>query len=132
VVKFLLDTNVISEPPRLRPSAKLLRRLKEHEGQLAISAVTWHEVVYGLERLPAGPKKERLQAYFEVVRAALPVLPYDDRAAAWHAKERARLTKTPPFVDGQIAAIAATNGLTLVTADADFEPFDVKVVNWLE
>ena len=55
-----------------------------------------------------------------VVHVAFPILPYDDRAAAWHAHERARLEKagkTPPFVDGQIAAIAASNELTLVTAN---------------
>ena len=132
MVTFLLDTNVISEPPRAHPSAKLLRRLEQHEGQIAIGAVTWHEIVYGLERMPAGRKKEGLRAYFAVVRATLPILPYDVRAAAWHAQERARMKKTPPFVDGQIAAIAATNDLTLVTADADFGPFDVKVVNWLK
>jgi len=132
VVKFMLDTNVISEPPKAEPSAKLLRRLKAHEGEVAICAVTWHEIMFGIERMPGGRKKERLRAYFAIVRATLPILPYDDRAAAWHALERARLKKTPPFVDGQIAAIAATNDLTLVTADADFAPFDVKVVNWLK
>ena len=132
MVSFLLDTNVISDPPKLHPSAKLLKRLEEHEGQLAICAVTWHEIMYGIERLPVGLKKERLRAYFTIVRATLRVLPYDDRAAAWHATERARLKKTPPFVDGQIAAIAATNDLTLVTADSDFSRFDIKVVNWLK
>lgn len=131
-MSFLLDTNVISEPPKAHPSAKLLRRLEEHEGQVSICSVTWHEIVYGIERMPSGRKKERLRAYFEVVRATLPILPYDDRAAEWHARERSRLKKTPAFVDGQIAAIAATNDLTLVTADADFGPFDVKVVNWLK
>jgi tRNA(fMet)-specific endonuclease VapC len=46
------------------------------------------------------------------------VLPYDQRAADWHAEERARLEragKTPSFVDGMIAAIAVSNGLVLVT-----------------
>lgn len=132
MVSFLLDTNVISEPPKAHPSAKLLRRLKEHEGHIAICSITWHEIMYGIERLPGGPKKERLRAYFAIVSASLPILPYDERAAAWHALQRVRLKRTPPFVDGQIAAIAATNDLTLVTADADFAPFDVKVVNWLK
>lgn len=132
LVTFLLDTNVISEPQKASPSAKLLRRLAQHEGQLAISSVTWHEIIYGLERMASGRRKENLSGYFALVRATLPILPYDERAAAWHALERARLKKTPPFVDGQIAAIAATNDLTLVTADADFAAFDVKVVNWLK
>ena len=130
-MRFLLDTNVISEPPKERPNAKLLRRLKAHEGQVAVASVSWHEIMHGIERMPAGRKKERLRAYFALVRASLPILPYDERAAEWHAKERVRLKRTPPFVDGQIAAIAATNALTLVTADADFKPFDVKLENWL-
>jgi hypothetical protein len=46
----------------------------------------------------------------------VPILPYDDRAAQWHAEERARLyQKTPPFIDGQIAAVAVVNELTLIT-----------------
>ena len=132
MVKFLLDTNVLSEPPKERPSEKLLRRLAKHEGHLALASVSWHEIMHGLARMPAGRKKERLVSYFALVRATLPILPYDARAAEWHAKERVRVKKTPPFVDGQIAAIAATNDLTLVTADADFKVFDVRLENWLD
>jgi len=63
------------------------------------------------------------------------ILPYDDRAAEWHAKERVRLTLkglTPTFVDGQIAAISAVNGLILVTRNVnDFKQFlRLKVQNW--
>jgi tRNA(fMet)-specific endonuclease VapC len=63
------------------------------------------------------------------------VLPYDQRAASWHAAERARLEhagRTPPFVDGQIASIAATCGLTLVTVNpADFVSFlGLATLNW--
>ena len=132
MVSFLLDTNVISEPPKARPNPKLLARLRQHDGEIAISALTWHEVSYGLERMPDGEKKDLLRAYLDVVRRTLPILPYDDRAAAWHALLRARVKKTPPFVDGQIAAIAATNDLTLVTADRDFGELGVKLANWMK
>jgi tRNA(fMet)-specific endonuclease VapC len=131
VVRFLLDTNAISEPPKATPNARFLARLKRHEGQIAISSLTWHETRYGIERLANGPKKVHLRAYFDMVRGTLPILPYDDRAAAWHALFRVRSKKTTPFIDGQIAAIAATNDLTLVTADGDFGSLGVKVVNWL-
>jgi tRNA(fMet)-specific endonuclease VapC len=65
----------------------------------------------------------------------MPILPYDADAADWHAAERARLAfagRVPPFVDGQIAAIAVTRGLTLVTANvADFRPFaGLTVIDW--
>lgn len=62
-----------------------------------------------------------------MVAATLPILPYDARAAALHAQERARLGalgRTPPFADGQIAAIAQTNQLILVTFNtAEFADF---------
>jgi tRNA(fMet)-specific endonuclease VapC len=53
-----------------------------------------------------------------------------------HSEERARLEragKTAPFVDGQIAAIAATCGLPLVTANpADFKQFKgISILNWV-
>ena len=65
----------------------------------------------------------------------MPILPYGQEAAEWHAKERARLTalgRTPPFFDGQIAATAKANGLVLVTANRpDFELFDgLQVEDW--
>ena len=73
----------------------------------------------------------------EVVAKQLPILPYDEQAARWHALERARLSltgRTPSFVDGQIAAIAVTNGLTLVTRNSnDFQFFSgLTVEDWHE
>jgi tRNA(fMet)-specific endonuclease VapC len=67
----------------------------------------------------------------------LTVLPYDREAALWHSEERARLTsqeRTPPFIDGQIAAIAVVNNLTLVTRNTDdFVDFaGLTVENWFE
>ena len=63
------------------------------------------------------------------------ILPCDERAAEWHAKERARLSLTgctPAFVDGQIASIAKVNGLILVTRNAaDFKKFSkLELENW--
>jgi tRNA(fMet)-specific endonuclease VapC len=69
------------------------------------------------------------------VLASFPVLAYDEAAAHWHGVERARLErlgKPAPYVDGQIAAIAHVNELTLVTVNVkDFVRFsDLDVENW--
>ena len=61
---------------------------------------------------------------------------YDELAAGWHGRERARLEalgKPAPYVDGQIAAIAEVNDLILVTANTkDFARFKgLTVENWL-
>jgi len=156
---WLLDTNAISEPLRPAPNGPLLRRIEENEGQIAIAAVVWHELLYGWRRLPESKRREAIERYlFEVVRPTMPILPYDAQAAqwhaaertwhaaertwhaaerTWHAAERARLAQAgrpPSFADGQIAAIAAAHGLTLVTANlSDFADFrGLKTVNWLE
>jgi tRNA(fMet)-specific endonuclease VapC len=135
---YLLDTNIISEPLRPAPNRQVLERLRRHEHEIALAAVVWHELLYGLLRLPLSAKRKRaaIEQYLqEVVAATLPILPYDPPAAQWHAAERARLAglgQTPPFADGQIAAIAHTNDLTLVTANIDdFALFqDLRVENW--
>ncbi len=135
-MEYLLDTNAISEPLRPRPNAGVLRRLFAHEGEIAIAAPVWHELRFGCERLAPSRRREAIERYLEdVVLANLPVLNYDREAADWHARERARLSaagRTPPFVDGQIAAIAFVNGLAVATSNArhfaDFE--GVRVESW--
>jgi tRNA(fMet)-specific endonuclease VapC len=133
---FLLDTNVVSEPMRAVPDRGVMDRLEKHDDEIAIGAPVWHELRFGVERLPPSRRRARFEKFLrEAVAASVPILPYDVEAAAWHAAERARLARagTPaPFFDGQIAAIAAVNGLTLVTANArDFEVFTgIEVVDW--
>ena len=122
-LRYLLDTNIISEPLRPLPDQAVLNHLREHQAEIAIASVVWHELWYGSYRLPASTKRSVIEAYLkDVVTRAIPILSYDQRAALWHAEERARLTqigKTPPFADSQIAAIAATNDLCLVTFNHD-------------
>ena len=135
-IRFLLDTNVVSEPFRLSPDETLLARLREHDGEAAICAPIWHELRFGCARLPSSGRRRALEQYLaEVVQVAYPILPYDEAAAAWHAEERARLEdagRTMPFVDGQIAGVAAVRGLTLVTRNTDdFADLDgVGVKSW--
>jgi len=64
----------------------------------------------------------------------VPVLGYDDAAAAWHASERLIASgQTPSFVDGQIAAIARVkvNALVLVTAQRHYQEFEgLMIEDW--
>ena len=133
---YLLDTNVISEPLRPAPNARVMRRLRAHEAEVAIPAPVWHELRFGSARLPRSQRRTTIDRYLEdVVLPNFPVLEYDREAADWHALERARLAalgRTPPFVDGQIAAISRVHGLTLVTANThDFSGFEgLRVRSW--
>lgn len=134
--RFLLDTNVLSEPLKKAPDAGVLARLDEHADAVAIASVVWHELVFGVASLPHGRRRRLGERYLQnVVAANMPVLAYDAAAATWHAHERARLAsagRVAPFVDGQIAAVAAVNGLVLVTDNArDFASFrELRVISW--
>jgi tRNA(fMet)-specific endonuclease VapC len=137
-LRYLLDTNAVSEPTRPSPNPDVLRKLREHRGELGIATVVWHELLFGWERLPQSRKKKDIEDYlFQVVRANMPILPYDQAAAEWHASQRARLTaigRTPAFFDGQIAAVAKVSGLVLVTANrSHFEWFEgLPIEDWTE
>jgi tRNA(fMet)-specific endonuclease VapC len=135
-LRYLLDTNVVSEPLRSVPNQAVLDRLRQYQAEIAIASVVWHELWYGSSRLPPSAKRTVIETYLgDVVARTIPVLPYDRRAASWHAEERARLAeigRTPRFADGQIAAVAATNGLSLVTFNrADYAAFqDLRLEDW--
>lgn len=135
-LRFLLDTGIVSNPISKKVDPGILSRLDTHGPECAIAAPVWHELTFGCRRLPRGRRRSAIEAYLrDVVRTAFPTLPYDEAAATWHGEERARLEslgKTPPFVDGQIAAIAHVHGLTLVTTnEKDFAGFKgLAVENW--
>jgi tRNA(fMet)-specific endonuclease VapC len=120
---------------RPAPDASVMKRLLEVGDAAATGAPAWHEIEYGRARLPAGRRRRAIDAMVERLEGVLVVLPYDTEAARWHATERARLVtegRSPPFVDGQLAAIAAVNRLVLVTRNVrDFTPFTgVRVESW--
>jgi len=136
MIKYLLDTNVLSEAVKALPDRYVMEMLEKHQDELVTAAPVWHELLYGCLRLPVSRKREMLEAYLEdVVFRSMDILPYDERAAEWHAEQRSKLSlhgKMPSFVDGQIAAITSVNDLILVTRNAqDFKLFEnFRVLNW--
>ncbi len=136
MIKYVLDLSVVSEPLKARPSQGVMRRLHEHEGEIAIPALVWHELRFGSLRLTHLRQREVIERYIQdVILTSFPVLEYDQKAADWHAGERARLATlglTPAFITGQIAAIAFVNRMVLVTLNpTDFRAFkELQVRNW--
>ena len=137
-MNVLLDTNVLLEAMRQQPDAAVMEQLKEGGHELHTASVVIHELRYGVQRLPKGRRRARLDSYVQSLLASgLTVLAYDTTAALWHSDQRASLEArgvNAPFADGQIAAIAATQGLVLVTRNiSDFEVFDgLQLLNWFE
>ncbi len=135
-LQYLLDTSIVLAPMAKTPDPHIIKRLERHGHESAIGAPVWHELTYGCRRLPRGKGRDALESYLhDVVQALFPILPYDETAATWHGYERARLEglgQSPPFVDGQIAAIAHANRLALITANVrHFTHFaELQVGDW--
>jgi predicted nucleic acid-binding protein len=140
-VSFLLDTNVVSEWVKAHPNPGVVAWLAEvDEDRAFLSVVTLAELRCGVERLPAGSRRKRLD---EWLRHELPlrfegrVLPIDGAIAdAWGrvTARRESLGRPIGIADAFIAATVEIHGLTLVTRNAsDFEPTVKFLVNpWLE
>jgi len=113
-----------------------MKNLKTYTGEIATATLVIHELLFGCLRLPPSKKRQDLEAYInDVILKNLPLFDYNLKSAAYHAQERARLSKlgkSPAFVDGQITSIAFTNNLTLVTNNVDdFQYFNGLVIeNW--
>jgi tRNA(fMet)-specific endonuclease VapC len=135
-LKYLLDTNILSEAKRPQPNPKVMEKLQLFKQEIATATLVIHELLFGCFRLPKSKKRQDLEDYLKnVILAHIPLFDYDLKSAQWHAQQRARLAKmgkTPAFVDGQIASIAFVNNLVLVTNNVDdFLDFQGLVVeNW--
>ena len=72
-MNFLLDTNVVSEWTKPRPDTGVVAWLAEaDEDRIFISVITVAELRHGVERLPAGARRERLDTWLTESEWGLP------------------------------------------------------------
>lgn len=104
IIRFLLDTNIISEPTKPRPDTRVIDRLAENSGLLATATVSYHELMFGYLKLSESRKRQEIEAYIrQSIEGVLTFLPYCEAAARWHALERVSLSnqgRTPAYADG--------------------------------
>jgi tRNA(fMet)-specific endonuclease VapC len=134
-VGYLLDTNVFAALSQPTPHRGVERAFTKHAAELFTASVVIHELWFGIERMALSRRRAALLRFMAEVVERVPVLPYDEGAAKWHALERARLEalgRPSALADGQVAAIASVHDLVLVTANtAHFEAFDgLRVESW--
>ena len=80
---YLLDSNILSEPMRPQPNPDVIAKLDEYGDAIAMSSISWHEMLFGVERMPIGKRRTRIEDYLlNLLGPSLPILPYDERAAA--------------------------------------------------
>ncbi|MDP3704773.1 MAG: type II toxin-antitoxin system VapC family toxin [Legionellaceae bacterium] len=130
---IILDTNVISELMKAAPDEQVVAWLDQQEAMtLFTTSITVAEIIYGIDALPAGKRRDYLEeAFNQVLSAAFKhrVLTFDEAAAhAW----KSRKTSGNPLsvLDGQIAAITRTHQMRLATRNTrDFLGCELELIN---
>lgn len=129
---YLLDTNVVSELRRARPSRAVLDWINDVPAdQLYLSAVTIGEIQAGIEltREQDPSKAEELEAWLDRVLAAYNILSLDAASFRAWAKLMHRRSDTL-MQDAMIAASATVHRLTVVTRNVrDFDQLGMHTVN---
>jgi tRNA(fMet)-specific endonuclease VapC len=134
-VKYLLDTNILSDLVRRMPSPALLQRVAlVPAGEQATSSITIGELHYGARRLVTGA--ELLISRIDTLLAGATILPFDADAARFYGEIRADLERAGTPIgdaDMRIAAVARVHDLTVITANVrHFARVDgLPVENWL-
>jgi len=135
-VKYLLDTDTLSNLLRPAPHPALLRQLALTPNlDQVTTSITLSELLYGARRLGTAGNAlyERIEA---LIYPNLRVLPFDAAAAPVYAEIRATLERSGSPIgdaDMRIAAIATIHGLTVVTGNVrHFQRIPgLSVENWL-
>jgi tRNA(fMet)-specific endonuclease VapC len=135
--RYLLGTNILSETLKPQANLQVLNAIKINRLSITTSAITMQEIIFGYSCLPLSKKRQQIENYALEIQQTIPILSYNYDAGMWHGSERVRLKKVgliPPFIDGQIAAIAAINDLILVTRNVDdFKFFNgLTIENWFD
>ncbi len=136
-MRYLIDTNVISEVADRQPNQRVVRWMDSQPlHDTCLSVLTLGELEKGLAMLAAGPRRAQLRQWLEVdVASAFQgrILPIDAKVARVWGETSGLLERSgrrPKVVDAQMAATAVVHRLTVVTRNVrDFEPFDVEVLN---
>lgn len=136
-MRYLLDTNIISNVTKPAPSEALLAWMAEQDDlDLYISSLTVAEIRRGVLEKPAGKRRKDLEAWFSGPEGpqalfAGRVLAFDEQAAlVWAILMAGGKARGRPrsALDTMIAAIAVANACVVVTNnEKDFD--GIETVN---
>lgn len=81
-MRYLLDTNVLSEAIKSSPNKNVMTMAEKHQDEIVTAAPVCHELQFGCQRLPRSRKREIIDFFLnDVVRRTMLILPYDKRTA---------------------------------------------------
>ena len=133
-MSLLIDTNFFSEVTRVKPDPRVVAFLRSVPvSEQYMSALTIGEIGFGINSLPAGRRKTRLQSWLdtELVSQKGPrILPLTLEVAGRWAKLKAEAGRTLPIIDSLIAATALYHGFDLATRNTkDFANLGLRLVD---
>jgi len=138
-VKFLLDTNTVSEWVKPRPNTGVINWMNSvDDEQVFLSVVSLAELRYGIERLAHGNRRRQLQNWLEhelPLRFEDRILPIDTGIVGTWGKIVSRSEAAGPIavMDAFLAATAQVHHLTLVTRNVSHFSLLKTVLNpWTE
>jgi predicted nucleic acid-binding protein len=134
---IILDTNVLSELMRPKPSARVVAWIAQQPlADLFTTAITEAEIFYGIELLAKSKRRDGLLAAAEGMFTedfAGRVLAFDSDVALHFARIAAHhlaLGRPISHADAQIAAIARAHGAKLATGNGpDFADCTITVID---
>lgn len=135
-MKFLLDTNVISEPKQKQPNEKVLEWLDaQDESKVYLSVLTVGEIRKGIARLESGRKKAELESWLEQLRTRFShrILPLTEKTfLAWGKMcgefENKGIVRSA--LDSLLEATALEHDLILSTRNVkNFQNSQVTILN---
>lgn len=132
-MSFLVDANVLSEPTKPEPEARVVEWLARHEREIAVDPVILGEIRFGILLLPEGRRRRRLEEWFAEGVARIHCLTWEAETGLVWAQLLANLRTSGwqmPVKDSLIAATALQHGLAVVTRNRqDFEVAGVEIVD---
>lgn len=133
---IVIDTSVLSELMRPKPDERVAAWVDGVlPGEAVTTAITIGEIRHGLQRLPQGQRRARLEEIFGLLVAELDrdILPFDSEAAHHYGRiafVRESAGRPIDPLDCMIAAVCASRGATLATRnERDFEGSGIDLVN---
>jgi predicted nucleic acid-binding protein len=132
-VKFLVDSDVLSELTKPSPAQRVIDWLRIHDHDIVVNPIIVAELQYGILLFPAGRRRTKLLEWYQAGIVRLEVINIDAETATVWAELLADLKqqgRVMPVKDSLIAATAKQHGLSIATGNAsDFLHAGVQIVN---
>ena len=131
---FLFDTNAFSDLMREHPQLDARLATLAPTDQIVICSIVRGEILYGIEHLPQGKRRQELSAKAEKLFSVILCQPVPETAGDYYATIKIARQQKGLTLDENDLWIAATTrslGAVLISRDSDFQQINgLTVENW--